>query len=156
MPGLFLAVVLTLKKNMNKKEIVWLVIRSIGLYFAYLTIISLFSVIGTAPALVFMPPTLGTASNANTSIANTRTQTFPYNANPIGEPPLQTKTEPVASEQEGSEIVKAFLWYIFLSVIYGAVSWYLLRDGRLFYMLLMREESIKKREVEPEVTTLNL
>lgn len=139
---------------MNKKEVAWLVIRLIGLYFAYLAIVALFGVIGSAPALIFMPPALNTASNANTAVANTRIQTIPYNANPISESTPQTET--AASETERSEIVKTFLWYIFLTAIYGAVGWYLLRDGRLFYALLMREDSIRKREAEPEVTTLNL
>ena len=141
---------------MNKKEIVWLTIRLIGLYFAYLTIVSLFSVIGFAPALIFVPPALDTPSNANTTVQNTRVQTLPYNVNPIGEPPPKPNTETAASDKDRSEIVKIFLWYIFLTVIYGVVGWYLLRDGRLFYALLMREEVIKKREAEPEVTTLNL
>ena len=141
---------------MNKKEIVWLIIRLIGLYFAYLTIVSLLSVISAAPALIFMPPGLDTASNANTAVANTRVQTLPYNTNPIGEFPPQTKTETAATDKDRSEIVKTFLWYIFLTAIYGAVGWYLLRDGRLFYALLIREDLTKKREAEPEVTTLNL
>jgi hypothetical protein len=141
---------------MNKKEIVWLIIRLIGLYFAYLSIVTLFTVIGSAPALIFMPPALGEASNANTAVANTRVQTLPYNVNPIGEPMPKTNTETAASDKDRSEIIKIFLWYIFLTAIYGAVGWYLLRDGRLFYSLLMREDLIKKREAEPEVTTLNL
>ena len=141
---------------MNKKEIVWLIIRLIGLYFAYLAIVSLFSVIGSLPSLIFMPPTLDTPSNANTAVANTRVQTLPYNANPIGESSPQTKTETAASDKDRTEIVKTFLWYIFLTAIYGIIGWYLLRDGRLFYALLIREDLIKKREAEPEVTTLNL
>lgn len=141
---------------MNKKEIVWLIIRLIGLYFAYLSIVSLFSVIGTAPSLIFMPPALNSASNANTAVANTRVQTLPYNVNPIGGPSPQTNSETAASDNNRSEIIKIFLWYIFLTAIYGAVGWYLLRDGRLFYAFLMREDLIKKREAEPEVTTLNL
>jgi hypothetical protein len=141
---------------MNKKEIVWLIIRLIGLYFAYLSIVSLFSVIGAAPALVFMPPALDEASNANTAVTNTRVQTLPYNVNPMGGPPPQTNTETAAGDKDRSEIVKTFLWYIFVTAIYGAVGWYLLRDGRLFYALLMREDLIKKREADPEVTTLNL
>lgn len=142
---------------MNKKEIVWLIIRVIGLYFAYLTLVSLFSLVGSAPALIFMPPALDAASNANTVVANTRVQTLPFNTNPIGEqPPPQIKTEAAASDKDRSEIIKTFLWYIFLTAIYGAVGWYLLRDGRLFYALLMREDLIEKREAEPEVTTLNL
>ena len=140
----------------SKKEIVWFVIRLIGLYFAYLTIVSLFSVIATAPALIFMPPALDTAPNSNTAVTNTRVQPLPYNTNPIAEPTPQTKTETIASGKDRSEIVKTFLWYIFLTAIYGVIGWYLLRDGRLFYALLMREDLIKKREAEPEVTTLNL
>lgn len=141
---------------MNKKELVWLITRLTGTYFAYLTIVSLFTVIGAVPALIFMPPELESAPNANTTVANTRVQALPFNANPMGESSPPTKTETAQTDKESSETVKLFLWYIFLTAIYGAVGWYLLRDGRLFYLLLMREDSIRKKETEPEVTTLNL
>ena len=141
---------------MIKSEVVWLIIRLIGLYFAYLTIISLFGLIGTAPALIFMQSASDSAPNSNTAIPNTRIQTAPYNVNPIGEPSSKNTAEITANDKDKSEIVKIFLWYIFLTIVYGAAGWYLLRDGRLFYALLMREELIKTSKAESEVTTLNL
>ena len=141
---------------MIKREVVWLIIRLIGLYFAYLTIISLFGLIGWAPALIFMPPALDSAPNSNTAIPNTRIQPAPYNVNPAAEPLPKNNAETTANDKDRSETVKIFLWYILLTAVYGTVGWYLLRDGRLFYALLMREELIKTSKAESEVTTLNL
>jgi hypothetical protein len=141
---------------MIKSEVVWLIIRLIGLYFAYLTIISLFGLIGSAPALIFMPPALGSVPNSNTAIPNTRIQALPYNANPIAEPLSKNNAETTRNDKDQSENVKIFLWYILLTAVYGVVGWYLLRDGKLFYALLMREELIKTSKAESEVTTLNL
>ena len=45
---------------------------------------------------------------------------------------------------------------VFLTLIYGAIGFYFLRDGRLLFALLMREDSEKIKRSEPEVTTLNL
>ncbi len=141
---------------MIKSEVVWLIIRLIGLYFAYLTIISLVGLIGSAPALIFMPPALDSAPSSNTAIPNTRIQPAPYNVNPAVEPLSKNNAQTAANDKDRSETVKIFLWYILLTAIYGVVGWYLLRDGRLFYALLMREEVIKTSKAEPEVTTLNL
>ena len=140
---------------MIKKEVVWLIIRLIGLYFAYLTIISLFGLIGSTPSLIFMPPPLDSAPNSSPATSNTRIQTIPYDPNPTVEPLPKTNADR-GNDKDRSETVKLFLWYILLTIVYGAIGFYLLRDGRLFYALLMREESIRTKEVEPEVTTLNL
>src|SRR5215203_5355079 len=98
---------------MIKSEVVWLIIRLIGLYFAYLAIISLFSLIGVAPSLIFMQPSLNSAPNSNTGISNTRIQTVPYNVNPAVEPLSKNNAENAANDKDQSETVKIFLWYIF-------------------------------------------
>ena len=50
----------------------------------------------------------------------------------------------------------SFLGELLLALIYGAIGFYFLRDGRLLFAVLMREDSEKKKKSEPEVTTLNL
>lgn len=140
---------------MTKKEVVWLVIRIFGVYFAYLALVSLFTIFAAIPSLIFTPVLNDPA--ANKQVPATRVQPVSVNesVNSPMEPAMENNSDIVA-RKDNSEAVKIFLWYVFLTVIYGAVGWYLLRDGRLFYFLLMREEIVKKSEPEPEVTSLNL
>lgn len=140
---------------MTKRELVWLLIRLIGVYFGYLAIISLLSVIALLPALIFTPPDLKTTQKSNgempvssVPLPSNIDETFPNNR--------QTRSSVADADETASENVKNFLWFLLLSFIYGAAGFYLLRDGRLFYVLLMREDSLKTKETEPEVTTLNL
>lgn len=141
---------------MTKKEVVWLLIRMFGVYFAYLAIVSLFAVFAVLPSLIFTP-VINSPANANTQIPATKVQPVPFNgSSDLPNEPVPDTTSASVEPKENSEAVKTFLWYILLTFIYGAVGWYLLRDGRLFYFLLMREEVIKKSEPEPEVTSLNL
>ncbi len=137
---------------MTKKESVWLIIRLAGVYFGYLMIISLFGVIALSPSVIFAPPDLKTAQKPTAEIPASEIQPIPYGVNQtFPNDSVQTKSGEAVSEN-----VKNFLWYLFLSFIYGAVGFYLLRDGRLFYILLIKEDSIRTKESEPEVTTLNL
>lgn len=140
---------------MTKKELVWLLIRAAGVYFGYLTIVSILSVITLLPALIFAPPDLRTAQNTNSGIPVTEIPAS-YNINGAIPGDAQPKVGAEQTDETASENVKNFLWNLVLSIIYGAVAFYLLRDGRLFYFLLMKEESAETKQAEPEVTTLNL
>lgn len=143
---------------MTKKELIWLIIRLSGVYFGYLAVVSLFSVIFLLPGLIFAPPELKTTQKTETEIPVTGVQPTPFNLNEsFPSENSQTKNSAAnAGDKTDSEAVKKFLWYILLTAVYGAVSFYLLRDGRLFFWFLVREEVIKVKEPEPEVTTLNL
>lgn len=142
---------------MTKKESVWLIIRLIGVYFAYLTVISFFSAISVVPSLLFAPADLKIPqkNNAETPVSIAQPTPFGMNENVPNNAPTKSNSAN-ADEKNTAENLKSFFWYVFLTAIYGVTGWYLLRDGRLFYALLMREEIMKKREAEPEVTTLNL
>lgn len=144
---------------MTKREFVWLLIRAAGVYLAYLAVITFFTAISSGWSLIFSPPKLD-APNANASRPNTIpgiTQPEPYdpNLNPAATP--ATATEPEKPEDKARrEGVMNLVWQIFLTLLYGGIGFYFLRDGRILYALLMREDSAKPKEKEPEVTTLNL
>jgi hypothetical protein len=153
---------------MNKHQVVWLIVRLAGVYFAYLALISLFGLIGAVPALFTLPKIDAGPKNANVSTApnpTIRVQPIPpidnYNANfnaPEGAAASgdATKNEALTEKFTG-ENVKTFVWFLALTALYGAAAWYLLRDGRLLYEVLGREEPHDlAREREAEVTTLNL
>ena len=146
---------------MTKREVVWLLIRLAGVYFAYLALITLFSLLGAAWDLAFTAPKLNTADNSNTSISAPMIQPAPYpGMNPGANPGNTNQTapeKPETPEEKAKRIaVMSFLWLVLLTGIYSALGWYFLRDGKALFALLMREELIKSTPSEPEVTTLNL
>lgn len=128
---------------MNKREVVWLIVRLIGVYFSYLTIVSVFGLISSAAALSSLPSTT-TVSSTN---SNTDFPTAPVvapNNFPAGQSNSPNKiTEKPAldtvSKKAGDEAVKNLLWHIFLIALYGAIGFYFLRDGRVLFAVLNRE-----------------
>jgi hypothetical protein len=154
---------------MNKYQVIWLIIRLAGVYFAYLTLFSFFGLVGSIPALFTLPKI-----DANPKNANIATTTAPQPSNPtLRVQPLSPNGNSNASEsgdankdKSGESItdkfkgenVKNFAWFLVLTAIYGAAAWYLLRDGRVLYGLLNREvpHGLANKEKEAEVTQLNL
>lgn len=150
---------------MNKHQVIWLLIRLVGVYLAFLTLVTLFGLFGSIPAL-FTLPKLDVNNNKNANVS-----TMPQNP-PIQVQPVQpiygansnsqnsnTQTNPnedsITAKFKG-ENVKNFAWFLVMTLIYGAITWYLLRDGRILYDVLNREEPQGIKEKEAEVTTLNL
>jgi hypothetical protein len=144
---------------MTKREFVWLLIRLAGVYFAYLAIIAFFTLITSGWSLIFAPPKLD-APNANSNRAAPIpgiVQPAPYDINNPTATPATSTAEPEKPEDKAKrEAVMSFLGDLLIVLIYGGLGFYFLRDGRLLFALLMREDSEKKKESEPEVTTLNL
>ena len=149
---------------MNKHQIVWLIVRLIGVYFAYLTIVSLFGLLGSVPGLFTLPKIETNEKNANVSATpypTIRVQPIPSDGNlnsaeTISAGTENTKNESV-TEKFTSESVKNTVWFLLLTGLYGAAAWYLLRDGRLLFEILNREEPHGLIAEKPaEVTTLNL
>lgn len=145
---------------MTKREFVWLLIRLAGVYFAYLALITLFTVVTSGWSLIFAPPKLD-VPNANSNRAVPIpgiTQPAPYDINnPAAIPATPTAAEPEKPEDKAKrEAVMSFLGGLLLALIYGGLGFYFLRDGRLLFALLMREDSDKPDKKEPEVTSLNL
>lgn len=149
---------------MTKREFVWLLIRLAGVFFAYLAIITLFTVITSGWSTIFAPPKLDVPNASNRAPTMPGIQPVaPYDPamNPMN-PNQVTQPTPVSAEPEKPEdkarreAVMKVLGSLLLVLIYGGLGFYFLRDGRILYILLMREESDKPKNSEPEVTTLNL
>lgn len=153
---------------MNKYQVIWLIIRLAGVYFAYVALMTFFGLIGSVPALFTLPKIDATTpknANVSTMPQNPANPTFRVqpvtpniNANSAESPDGVAKTEEGITDKFKGENVKTFAWFLVLTAIYGAAAWYLLRDGRFLYAVLNREEphSLSNKEKEAEVTQLNL
>lgn len=153
---------------MTKKEVVWLIVKLIGVYFVYSTVVAVLVLIGSIYAYIQLPspPRFG---KAETPAANVRVTSpgFPEMTGTTPIAPANAAESPV--EAAKNEALKLLLWNLFLTVIYGLIAWYLIRDGRFLFALLNREapydESGKpvesdsfplSKKKENVVTTLNL
>ena len=155
---------------MNKYQFIWLIIRLAGVYVAYLALLSFFGLVGSIPALFTLPKIDANPKNANVSTmpqnpafpANPTQRVQPVTPNINGGASENTengvKTEEGITDKFKGENVKNFAWFLVLTAIYGALAWYLLRDGRILYGVLNREEphNLTNKEKEAEVTQLNL
>lgn len=130
-------------------------IRLAGVYCAFLAVVTFFSMIGSGWGVIFAPPKLDVPNaNANRAVPFPAGQTAPFDANTNSAAPADDNLTPEDAARR--QAVIDWLWLVLLTFIYGGTAFYLLRDGRLFYALLMREDPLKTKEPEPEVTTLNL
>lgn len=145
---------------MNKRELVWLIVRLIGVYFAYSAIVSVFSVASAGSALYSALP--GAPAKTETEAAKPPQGTLtpfpmpgmtPAKAEP--EPASTNKPDPAAEKQK-SAAFKDLLFYIFLTGIYGAFAFYLIRNGRILFDILNNESSVSRKQSDPAVTTLDL
>jgi hypothetical protein len=147
---------------MNKYQVIWLIIRLAGVYFAYLTLVTFFGLIGSVPALFTLPKIDANPKNANVAVnTNPTLRVQPISPGGNFNAPETTetygKTEESVTAKFKGENVTNFLWFLILTALYGAAAWYLLRDGRLLYGVLNREEPHGLgKEKQAEVTSLNL
>lgn len=147
---------------MNKYQAIWLLIRLAGVYFAYLALIAFFGLVGSVPALFTLPKIDADNKNANVAVNTNptlRVQPISPNINYNAPEAVENNGKPADSitDKFKGENVKDFLWFLVLTAIYGAAAWYLLRDGRILYGVLNREEPHGLvKEKEAEVTSLNL
>lgn len=150
---------------MTKRHVVWLIIKLIGVYFAYSAIVAVPGVISSIYAYASLPspPRFGKAETGNTAV-NIQ-PVFPNpNANTSTKPEIETP-----AEKAKNEALKLFVWNLLATIFYGLVGWYLIRDGRFLFALLIREDPfgalgdtadaapfpVSKRK-EEVVTSLNL
>ncbi|HVE59411.1 MAG TPA: hypothetical protein VNB22_21555 [Pyrinomonadaceae bacterium] len=147
---------------MNKYQVVWLIIRLCGVYFAYLTLVTFLGLVGSIPALFTLPKIDANPKNANVATQpNPPVRVQPIspngNYNAPETPENKEKSDDSITGKFKGENVKNFAWFLLLTAIYGAAAWYLLRDGRLLYGILNREKPDEPlKEKEAEVTSLNL
>lgn len=137
---------------MNKREVVWLIVRLIGVYLTYLAIVSVFGLIGSGSALISASsqPTVVKPENENVRVLPT-----PLPMKPEADTAAAVKPDPTA-EKLKSEAFKDLLLHIFLTAIYGAIGLYLIKSGRIFFDILNNEASSTRKEADPAVTTLDL
>ena len=152
---------------MNKYQVIWLIIRLAGVYFAYVALMTFFGLIGSVPALFTLPKIDTNQKNANVSTMPQNPMNPTYrvppvtpniNANSTETTENGGKTEAGITDKFRGENAKTFAWFLVLTAIYGALAWYFLRDGRILYAFLNREEphGLINKEKEAEVTQLNL
>jgi hypothetical protein len=152
---------------MNKKQVVWLIIKLIGVWFAYSAVVAIPGAIGSIYTYASLPspPRFSKAENPAANVISPNMPVNPTLTNPAA-PKVETETP---AEKAKNEALKLLLWNVLATVFYGLVGWYLIRDGRFLFALLGREEpfgassetsdnasfpvSRKKEEV---VTSLNL
>jgi hypothetical protein len=135
---------------MNKREVVWLIVRLIGLYFAYSAAVALFSVAGAGYNLFSL-----TSTGGRPDIENATPLAAPGFPRPQVDVNASNKTDPAAEKIKG-DAFKTVLWYLFLTALYGGLAFYLLRRGRALFEILSNEQSPERRESDPAVTTLKL
>lgn len=151
---------------MNKYQVIWLIIRLAGVYFAYLTLAAFLGLVGSIPALFTLPKIDVDKKNANSNVAVNTNPTYrvqPISPN-MNSNSLETADGNAAKPGDSitakfkGENVTNFLWFLILTAFYGAATWYLLKDGRILYGILNREEphGLKTKQKEAEVTSLNL
>lgn len=149
---------------MNKSQVIWLIIRLAGVYLAFLLVVTFIGLVGSIPALFTLPKI--DAPNKNANVSNP-TMIRPieiqpaegiYGANSDPTQPNQPKSadDSITAKFKGENFT-TFLWYLIMTAIYSALTWYLIRDGRILFDVLNRERpDWAGAEREPEVTTLNL
>jgi hypothetical protein len=147
---------------MNKYQVIWLIIRLAGVYFAYLTLVSFLGLVGSIPALFTLPKIDANPKNANVAVnSNPTFRVQPIspngNYNALDAAENKEKSGDSITDKFKGENVTTFAWFLILTAIYGAAAWYLLRDGRHLYGILNREKPDESsKEKEAEVTSLNL
>lgn len=147
---------------MTKHQVIWLIIRLFGVYCAYLTLVTLFGLLGSIPALFTLPKLDTNNRNANISqpMSPTRVQpispTGNYDVDDAGGKTDKKDGESVTDKFK-AENFTTFLSFLLLTGIYGALTWYLIGRGKFLFEILDREATAgEEKEKEPEVTTLNL
>jgi hypothetical protein len=130
---------------MNKREIVWLIVKLIGTYFVYLAVVSLFSLLSAVSSLYSLPAEQNSPNKPDANVAVS--PVFPADSFPARQPNQTNKntekpTLDAASKKLRDDAVKTFLLYIFLTALYGAAGFYLIKDGQILFAVLMREGKI--------------
>lgn len=131
---------------MSKREVVWLIVKLIGVYFTYLTIVSVFSLVNSVSILSSVSsriPTIKTDSNSAVAPES------PPGKSPISSNKKDEKSDTdTAQKKLADEAFKTVLFYILLTALYGTLGFYLIKDGRVLFALLNREEIIVKKPKE--------
>ena len=137
---------------MNKREVIWLIVKLIGTYFVYLAFVSLFTLISSVSTLYSLPSDAVSPSKTDANISAVSPVVAPdgfptRQPNPANKTAEKTPLD-AASKKIRDDAIKNLLWYVFLTVLYGAIGFYLIRDGRILFAILGREGRIVSDEKE--------
>ena len=136
---------------MNKREAVWLIVRLIGVYFAYLAVVSIFTLVGSIST--FYSLNSETTATSRTDIPlGLGTEVAPVPKRNEPEPKPVIKSDP-ASEKLKSEAFKSLLLYLFLTGLYGVAAFYLIAKGTVLFNILNKEDP-STRSKESVVTSI--
>lgn len=150
---------------MNKRQTVWLITRLIGVYFGYWAIVSLLSLVGAIYAYSSLPSPNNPTSKPQQTI-QVNGISIPTTAPKANQSPNTPGVENPADKAK-SDALKEVLWQFFLTALYGGIGFYLLRNGKLLFSTLIRENLMDEEEEivltsastkpkEQTVTTLDL
>ena len=152
-----------------------MIIKLIGVYFAYSTIVAVPGVISSIYNYTSLPSPPRFAKNENPA-ANTQPVSPGFPGNPTVNNPTnpaipKTETTDTPAEKLKNEALKLLLWNLFSTIFYGLIGWYLIRDGRFLFAILNHEEAsdasgesveadssfpLSKKKEKEVVTSLNL
>lgn len=144
---------------MNKREVVWLIIRLIGVYISYCAVVTAFTLAASIWMLFSVPAKPGPPGMVGSADMNDGTRVEPTGIPGITrpEPTPRTAARPdPAAEEAKRGVFKLILWNLFLTVVQGGIGVYLLIYGRILFNILMRENQAAEKEKEPESILLNL
>jgi hypothetical protein len=143
---------------MNKREVVWLIIRLIGVYISYCAVVTAFTLAASIWMLFSVPSktTPGINNDIESRVEPAGIPGITSGPNrPEPTPRTAARPDPVADEAK-REAFKLILWNLFLTVVQGGIGVYLLIYGRILFNILMRENQAAEKEKEPESILLNL
>lgn len=124
---------------MNKRQTVWLIVRFIGVCFIFWAILSLFGAFSD----YFSSGSASSATNSNTNTVRVQAPT-PQIVNPAL--PVPKSENQKAEDKAKSDALKTLAWQIFIALIYGGIGFYLIRNGKILFTTLIREDSMDETE----------
>jgi hypothetical protein len=147
---------------MNKREVVWLIVRLIGVYVSYCAIVAVLTLAGSVWTFFSVPSKTG--PNAGTEIESVSDKPVGggipgITAGPNGRPdptPRTANKADTAADEAKRGLFKDLLWNLFLTLVESGIAVYLLIYGGILFNILMRENQAAEKEKEPESILLNL
>lgn len=138
--------------SIGKQQLAWFLIRAIGVYFAYCAIVSLVPLGSSIPDLFSVPKI---DRSVQSQVPVDPAKPMPRFGQPAPTPEI-TKEEQELDKAFRIQAFKSFLWSLGASLFYIFAAWYLIRDGRVVFDVLNREQPFGLDDQKEEVTTLNL
>ena len=139
---------------MNKREVIWLIVKLVGLYFVFSAIFALFNLVDAATNLTTLPSSKTTPETVSPAPADANS--FPGLTQQPGPQTRPTRAADPVADAAKTAAVKVLLGFFFMTVLYGGIGYYLIRDGGFLYNILAREGQGDPSVRSPDVVTLDL